>query len=103
MRRGMVNEFTNRIDMMHKLFGEIPDRKCKDCPHLCSYRASHKWYKCECYGETASAASDWRLKWAACGLIDKEYDGYPIIRRVRALNAKKKTPTQIEGQVSLFD
>jgi len=94
----------NKIDIMHKLFGEIPDRKCKDCQHLCSHTASHKWYKCECYGLSASTATDWRLKWAACGLIDvAEYKGRPIVKQLKALNYKPKEAVEIEGQMSLFE
>lgn len=91
-----------KIDLMHKLFGELPDRKCKDCSHLASYTANRKYYKCECYGNTSSEASDWRLKWTACGLIDVPiYEGVPIIKQIRPLNWKPEE--QIEGQVSLFD
>lgn len=92
-----------KIELMHKLFGELPDRKCKDCQHLCSYTASRKYYKCDIYGNTSSEASDWRLKYTACGMIDvSEYKGIPIIKRARSLSWKPKD-AQIEGQVSLFD
>ena len=86
----------NKIDMMHKLFGEIPDRKCKDCQHLCSYTASH--------GLSASTATDWRLKWAACGLIDvAEYKGHTIVKQLKALNWKPREVVEIEGQMNLFE
>ena len=91
-----------KIDLMHKLFGELPDRKCKDCQHLESYTANRKYYKCGIYGNTSSEASDWRLKWTACGMIDVHiYTGVPIIKQVRLLNWKPEEP--MEGQVSLFD
>lgn len=93
-----------KIDLMHKLYGEIPDRKCKDCQHLCSYTANRKYYKCECYGQTASEATDWRLKWTACSLIDVEVlSEYPVVRNLRYLNGKTKEPIEVEGQTSLFN
>ena len=93
-----------KIDLMHKLYGEIPDRKCKDCQHLCSYTANSKYYKCECYGQTASEATDWRLKWTACSLIDVEvFSEYPVVRNLRYLNGKTKEPIEVEGQTSLFN
>ena len=88
-----------KIDLMHKLFGEIPDRKCKDCSNL--IKDSWDYYKCRCYGNTASSASDWRLKYTACGLFNKEYNGNPVIKMVE--RGRRKEDVQIEGQVSLFD
>ena len=87
---------------MHKLFGEIPDRKCKECQYLVSYTANRKYYKCDVYGNTSSEASEWRLKWTACGMIDIPiYDGAPIINQVRLLNWRPKEKEQIEGQLVL--
>lgn len=91
-----------KIDLMHYLFGELPDRKCKDCQHLVSYTANRKYYKCECYGNTHGPGTDWRLKWTACSLIDKsKADINPAITIWRMYN--KPEEEQIEGQVSLFD
>lgn len=91
-----------KIDLMHELFGEIPDRKCKDCQHICSYTANRKWYKCAVYGESSSEATDWRLKWTACGMIDVPLlTNYPIVKQVRFLNRKPKDDDQIEGQLVL--
>ena len=91
-----------KIDLMHHLFGELPDRKCKDCNHLISHQQSRKWYKCEIYGDTSSEASDWRLKYTACGMIDNpDYSGNPVMNLWRIYN--KKPDEQIEGQVSLFE
>lgn len=99
-----MSETLRKIDLMHKLFERIPDRKCKDCQHLISHTASHKWYKCECYGESASEATDWRLKWDACGLIDVadfKKNHVPIVRTLRFYQLKKEEQ-QIEGQLKLF-
>lgn len=99
-----MSETLRKIDLMHKLFGRIPDRKCKDCQHLIYYSASHKWYKCECYGDSSSEATDWRLKWDACGLIDVadfKKNHVPIVRTLR-LYQPKKEEQQIEGQLKFF-
>lgn len=96
-----MSETLRKIDLMHKLFGRIPYRKCKDCQHLISCSTSHKWYKCECYGESPSEATDWRLKWDACGLIgvaDFKKNHVPIVRTLRLYQAKKEEQ-QIEGQL----
>ena len=93
-----------KIDLMHKLFGELPDRKCEECIHLCSFEANRKWYKCENYGETSSEATDWRLKWSACGLIDipKCLD-VPMVNMLRFYNQEPKIESQVEGQMNIFD
>lgn len=93
-----------KIDLMHKLFGELPDRKCKECIHLCSFEANRKWYKCENYGETSSEATDWRLKWSACGLIDipKCLD-VPMVNMLRFYNQEPNIESQVEGQMNIFD
>ena len=89
-----------KIDLMHKMFGEIPDKKCMDCSNLIYHRMSHKWYKCTVYGDTSSVASDWKISNTACGMFNKEYDGNPAIHLVQA---EKKREMQIEGQISLFE
>ena len=89
-----------KIDRMHEMFGSVPEKHCKDCDHLIRHRYNRVFYKCECYGETSSEASDWRLKWTACGLFNKEYNSTPIIK----LSFRPpKEVIQCEGQVSLFD
>lgn len=93
-----------KIDLMHKLFGELSGRHCKDCKHLKSHLMNRKYYKCECYGDTPSEATDWRLKWVACGLIDVAvYKGCPVVKMVRSLNWKPKEVKEIDGQMSLFE
>lgn len=89
-----------KIDLMHSIFGELPDKKCKDCSNLVSYHASRKWYKCVCYGETSSVASDWKISNVACGLFNREYVGNRIIKLVKR---DSSTEMQMEGQVNIFD
>ena len=78
---------------MYKQFGMITDgRRCKDCDNLIKVGA---YYKCLIYGNTHSEASDWKISNTACGMIDKDYIGRPIIE----LREKRE---QIEGQLTVF-
>jgi len=86
-----------KIEAMYERFGRS-EGKCKDCIHL--KRGSWNYPKCEVYGMTASEASDFRLKYDACGLFNKPYESdIPIIR----LLDRGKNETPIEGQMSLGD
>lgn len=91
-----------KIDMMHKLFGfsADDDDRCKDCCHLQAHMMSRRYYKCECYGETASAASDWKVSNRACGLYNGIYEGRPVIYTVKP---EKPPESPIKGQIGLFD
>ena len=94
----------NKIDLMHKMFGEDPEHKCAECENLISHTASKKWYKCSCYGNTSSEATDWRLKYTACGLFNMSYKGTSIIEIKKHM---PKTDTsevyECEGQISIED
>ncbi len=58
-----------RIAWMHARHGRTEGRRCKDCEHL----VRGGYFKCRLYGISASVATDWRLKWEACGLFkDRE-------------------------------
>lgn len=92
-----------KINLMHELFGSgHPSDKCGTCKHLVSYTASHKWYKCECYGLTNSESSDWRKKYPSCGLYNMPYDGIPIIEYKKHMPKQKDPEIQCEGQMK-FD
>lgn len=62
-----------RIDAMHNDHGVTEGRKCKECLSL--YRSHWGYYKCKNYQfQGSSPASDWRLKWTACGLFEAKND-----------------------------
>lgn len=87
-----------KIDKMHKLFGVIPSKKCKDCKHLKG--GVNEYRKCWIYGCTSSASSDWNLSYIACGMFNRDWDGdIPIIKLNRGV---KKQEEQIEGQMSFL-
>ena len=91
-----------KIDAMHERFGVVPDKRCGECSNLISGRYNTRYLsKCVVYGATHSEASDWKKRNMACGMFNKEWNGYPIIRR---LTPDKAEPVpEIEGQESLFD
>lgn len=86
-----------KIDRMHELFGVTQGKKCKDCEHL--HGGVNEYRKCLVYGNTCSEATDWALKYDACGLWNKPYEGdVPIVKLIRA----NKSDVQVEGQLSMF-
>ena len=90
------------IDVMYELFGKTEGQKCKDCSNLVKHIYSRTYYKCSVFGETSSSASDWRLKYDACGYFNKECDWIPVIEYKKHL-PRKQEEEQIKGQMSLFD
>lgn len=90
------------IEIMHKLFGysEPPDFTCSTCCHFMTYTANRTFFKCNCYGNTRSSASDWRKSYPACGLWNETYVGNDVITFAHQFR-KKKDDVQIEGQMEL--
>jgi len=88
-----------KIDKMQALFGVTPGKKCRDCNHLKG--GVNEYRKCECYGDSSSEATDWALRYDACGLWNKPYNGLPIVRLNKG--SVKKPEEQIEGQMNLFE
>lgn len=90
-----------KIDAMHARFGTA-DGTCKNCPHLISGRYHDKiLHKCEAYGCTHSEATDWRLKWVACGLKNLPLPNErPVFDRIRG--QREYVPeAQCKGQISV--
>lgn len=66
----------DRINKMYALFGELPDKMCEECSNLVkisAYGEIHR--KCKVYGVGNSQSSDWRKKYTACGMYNREYNG----------------------------
>lgn len=89
-----------KIDAMHALYG-TSDGTCKDCPHLISFSCNDKTLrKCKAYGISYSEATDWRLKYVACGLKNLPLpDERPVFDRVRG--QREYVSEQIEGQIRM--
>ena len=48
-------------------------QRCKNCVRCGYVQYSKRYWKCSAYGNTSSAATDWRANWPACGIfIEKE-------------------------------
>ena len=87
-----------KIELMHYQFGITPGKMCRECLNLVSYRCrGTNYYKCAVYGETSSEASDWRLKYQACGMFNKEWTGSPIIKLLK--HGSKEPEPELEGQL----
>jgi len=60
------------IRTMHLRWGTTPGAVCRDCTHFLRKREATKvYFKCEKYGVTSGAATDWRARWNACGLWER--------------------------------
>lgn len=92
-----------KIDAMHHFYGCDPlNGKCKDCPHLISgdYH-DRKYYKCTVYGCSHSEATDWRISYDACGLIDHDFpeNDKRVIDILKHEHIQKTE--QLPGQISV--
>lgn len=103
----MTNYNGRKIEAMYSMFGVFSGKTCKDCPHLVEHRYRGKgYYKCRVYGDSASEATDWRLKWTACGAFDKMADGNasPIYKRLQYVRIDTPENLSIpvcEGQITM--
>lgn len=65
-----------QLSVMWRKFGRRESQKCGTCRHLIVHGGNTSYYfKCEYYGITSGAATDWRKKWIACGQWEKKDDG----------------------------
>ncbi|MEN6636134.1 MAG: hypothetical protein ABFC56_09800, partial [Clostridiaceae bacterium] len=59
-----------KLEAMHARYGCV-DGKCRDCDHLARKLWDKRYIKCVLYGDTNCEATDWRMKWQACGMFNK--------------------------------
>lgn len=84
-----------KIDAMHKMFG-IAANTCEHCKHLITYDwRDRRYFKCEVYGESNSEATDWRKKYIACGLFNKDTQHHNIYK---TLDHTTKSQVVLDGQ-----
>ena len=95
-----------KIEAMHRLYGVHHGKTCAECKHLIHivYR-SFSGYKCTVYGLSCSEATDWRLEWQACGLIDRDkiVNDKPVIDMLRYEKEKKEAEPVIPGQITMTE
>ena len=91
-----------KIEAMHYRLGILPDKRCEDCSNLIKGYCGNTFVrKCTVYGATHSEASDWRKKYIACGMFNKEWSGNNIIDCVKSENAKRRDDLfPLEGQMT---
>jgi hypothetical protein len=58
------------VEQMRRMYGERRGFTCGSCKHLTRHGKGTSWFKCAKFGVTNSTATDWRSKWAACGLFE---------------------------------
>ena len=93
-----------KIDRMHFLFGKADSGECKDCPHFLRHQPTDRhFYKCRAYGLSRSEATDWRVHYPACKLIESADLGpyfVPVIERMK--HESRKIPERpIEWQIKM--
>ena len=95
-----MKTLNRKIDAMHELFGIEKDKLCEDCSNLIKGQYHGVFLrKCTVYGATHSEASDWRKKYVACGMFNKEYNGRNIITLIASKTADIEQPLQ--GQMTM--
>lgn len=87
---------------MHKLFDTCGVFICKQCKHLCTYEYRGRRYsKCDLYGDTHGASTDWVQSWRACGMYDTDVDmgsWEPVLER---LKHSPKVEPPLDGQMKI--
>ena len=93
-----------KIAAMHQVFGKSPGHICTDCPALlCKEGHGRRYYKCYCYGDSASTATDWAKSWPACGLWGQAIRRGHVALINRLKHDKRANDKPIEGQISMFE
>lgn len=93
------NDMNRKIELMHDIFGIDEEHKCGECDNFGEHRYDKLYYKCAVYGISSSEASDWRKKYTACGMFNKEYTGRPIIELRKHAGGMPAPEPELDGQV----
>ena len=87
----------SKIDAMHKRFGVDRKHKCGECINLIVREYGNRYFKCSVYGMSSAVSTDWRKKWTACGMFNKEVK--PDNRRALTINEPDNQP--MDGQITI--
>ncbi len=63
-----------RITAMYSLYGKTEGEKCGQCNHIICVVRSRTYFKCSQSRMSHGAATDWRMRWTACGKFEKGED-----------------------------
>jgi hypothetical protein len=67
--KGTEDKRPERLQQMHRVHGRNKDHQCGECVHLLRMEKNKAYFKCKEYGVSNGAATDWRMKFEACGLF----------------------------------
>lgn len=98
----MKTQTGRKIEAMYRKYGPGPERKtCGDCTNCVKVTPTDRhYYKCKLYGDTAAESTDWRLKWPACGMFNRESGEIPVIDQLK--HESRRTPREeLPGQMML--
>lgn len=70
----LKNKRARRLERMHLLYGRCEDKQCGDCRHFVSHSLAHTYHKCLLFGVTRGPATDWRVRYVACGRFEAKPD-----------------------------
>ena len=76
---------------------------CKECCNLITNFYDKKYFKCRIYGNSCSEATDWRLKYEACGMFNKGWSGGDIVRLVSRTSWRNEEQKPLDGQFDLLE
>lgn len=90
-----------KISAMYECSGGTDYRHtCYECRNLRRIKKGNREvYKCQAYGNTDSAASDWKASYIACRHFNKPCPQLSIIKMAH----REQASEAMEGQISLFD
>jgi hypothetical protein len=72
-RKNALKSLKGGLETMHTRYGSMPGKRCGDCIHFRVDRGhARTYFKCALYGITNGSATDWRVKWQACGKWEQE-------------------------------
>lgn len=91
------------IEIMHSLFGICDGHTCGECDNLMMHAYSRNYFKCAVWGNSCSVSSDWRKKYQACGMFNREYSDIPVKEYVKHMPRTNNNDEQIPGQMTVWD
>ncbi len=60
-----------KLERMHVLYGKREDARCGDCVQFIGREYAGKYFKCRLFGDSAGPATDWRVRYVACGKFER--------------------------------
>lgn len=91
---------SRKIDTMHMAYGKSESNQCRDCCNLIGFDyRGHRYYKCKLYGISHSEATDWRLKYSACGAYNIPANKLDVWDTLKRAVRERNPEPPLEGQI----